>query len=224
VGGTGPTRRSSGRRTAYFPPDSRVDDPVAPADLRDEDQRRDLALVQRVRTGELEAFNRLVELYQDYLFGVAYRILADRDHAADAVQDALLHAYRHLEGYRGGSFRSWVTRIGVNACMDLLRARRRRPSQPFPDLEDESWEPRAPDDQQPEARSARAARARALAEALQRITHDQRAAIVLYDVEGYDYEEIAALTGVSLGTVKSRIHRGRLALRALLEGDMELFR
>ncbi len=60
--------------------------------------------------------------------------------------------------------------------------------------------------------------------ALQRITADQRAAIVLYDVEGYDYDEIATLTGVSLGTVKSRIHRGRLALRALLEGEMELFR
>ena len=189
-----------------------------------DEQIRDLGLVERVQAGELDAFNRLVELYQDYLFGVAYRILADRDHAADAVQDAFLHAYRRLEGYRGGSFRSWLTRIGVNACMDLLRARRRRPSQPFPDLEDDSWEPRAPADQEPEARSARAARARALSDALQRITHDQRAAIVLYDVEGYDYEEIAAITGVSLGTVKSRIHRGRLALRALLEGDMELFR
>ena len=189
-----------------------------------DEQVRDLGLVERVRAGELDAFNRLVEAYQDYLFGVAYRILSDRDHAADAVQDAFLHAFRRLEGYRGGSFRSWLTRIGVNACMDLLRAKRRRPSQPFPDLEDESWEPRAPEDEGPEARAARAARARALSEALLRITADQRAAIVLYDVEGYDYEEIAVLTGVSLGTVKSRIHRGRLALRTLLEGDMELFR
>ena len=189
-----------------------------------DEQVRDLGLVERVRAGELDAFDRLVEAYQDYLFGVAYRILSDRDHAADAVQDAFLHAFRRLEGYRGGSFRSWLTRIGVNACMDLLRAKRRRPSQPFPDLEDESWEPRAPEDEGPEARAARAARARALSEALLRITADQRAAIVLYDVEGYDYEEIAVLTGVSLGTVKSRIHRGRLALRTLLEGDMELFR
>ena len=203
---------------------STIDGPPAPATARDDEQLRDVGLVERVRAGELEAFNRLVDLYQDYLFAVAYRVLADRDHAADAVQDAFLHAYRHLGGYRGGSFRSWLTRIAVNACMDLLRAKRRRPSQPFPDLEDESWEPRAPEDQEPEARAARAARARALSEALQRITHDQRAAIVLYDVEGYDYEEIAILTGVSLGTVKSRIHRGRHALRALLEGDMELFR
>ena len=191
---------------------------------RAQEQARDLEIVASVLGGELAAFNRLVDLYQDYLFGVAYRILADRDHAADAVQDALLHAYRHLGTFRGGSFRSWVTRIGVNACMDLLRARRRRPSEPFPELEDDTWEPKAPDDQQPEERAAQAARGRALSAALQRITADQRAAIVLFDVEGYDYDEIASLTGVSLGTVKSRIHRGRLALRALLEGEMELFR
>ena len=197
---------------------------ASPPSARDEEQRRDLEIVARVQAGEVAAFNSLVNLYQDYLFRVAYRILADRDHAADAVQDALLHAYRHLGSYRGGSFRSWLTRIDVNACMDLLRARRRRPSQPFPELDDDTWEPRAPDDQEPETRAANTARGRALSAALQQITADQRAAIVLFDVEGYDYEEIASLTGVSLGTVKSRIHRGRLALRGLLEGDMELFR
>lgn len=197
---------------------------IATPAAHNEKQVRDLGIVERVRGGELEAFNRLVELYQDYLFGIAYRILTDRDHAADAVQDAFLHAYRHLATYRGGSFRSWLTRIGVNACMDLLRAKRRRPSQPFPELDDESWEPRAPEDDDPEARATASARARALSEALGRIAHDQRVAIVLYDVEGYDYQEIANLTGVSLGTVKSRIHRGRLALRALLQGRMELFR
>ena len=187
-------------------------------------QARDLGIVEQVRAGEIAAFNRLVDLYQDYLFGVAFRILTDRDLAADAVQDAFLHAYQRLDGYRGGAFRSWLTRIGVNACMDILRAKRRRPSQPFPELDDDSWEPRAPDDLEPEARATASARGRALSEALGRITHDQRVAIVLYDVEGFDYEEIAIMTGVSLGTVKSRIHRGRLALRELLRGQMELFR
>jgi RNA polymerase sigma-70 factor (ECF subfamily) len=196
----------------------------AAATARDEEQARDVEIAARVQAGELTAFNRLVELYQDYLFGVAYRILSDRDQAADAVQDAFLHAYRHLGSYRGGSFRSWLTRIGVNACMDMLRAKRRRPTQPFPELDDDSWEPRAPAEQEPEARAARTARARALSQALGRITAEQRTAIVLYDVEGYDYEEIAVMTEVSLGTVKSRIHRGRLALRAFLAGDMELFR
>jgi RNA polymerase sigma-70 factor (ECF subfamily) len=196
----------------------------APATAREEDQARDLEIAGRVQAGELAAFNRLVELYQDYLFGVAYRILSDRDQAADAVQDAFLHAYRHLGSYRGGSFRSWLTRIGVNACMDMLRSKRRRPTQPFPELDDDSWEPRAPAEHEPEARAARTAQARSLSQALGRITAEQRTAIVLYDVEGYDYEEIAVMTEVSLGTVKSRIHRGRLALRAFLSGDMELFR
>ena len=97
--------------------------------------------------------------------------------------------------------------------------------QPYPELEDESWQPPAGARGRSGADGASdAERTRALAGALARITDDQRAAIVLFDVEGYDYAEIAEMTGVSLGTVKSRIHRGRLALRALLEGRMELFR
>jgi RNA polymerase sigma-70 factor (ECF subfamily) len=199
-------------------------EPASSASPREQEQARDVEIVRRVGAGELAAFNRLVDLYQDYLFGVSYRILSDRDQAADAVQDAFLHAYRHIGSYRGGSFRSWLTRIGVNACMDLLRAKRRRPTQPVPEREEDSWEPRAPAEHEPEARAARTAQARALSQALGRITAEQRTAILLYDVEGYDYEEIAVMTEVSLGTVKSRIHRGRLALRVFLAGDMELFR
>jgi RNA polymerase sigma-70 factor (ECF subfamily) len=91
-------------------------------------------------------------------------------------------------------------------------------------LEDESWQPPAGDEADPERIAVGAERSRVLNEAMTRITDDQRTAIVLYDVEGYDYGEIAEMTGVSLGTVKSRIHRGRLALRGLLEDRMDLFR
>ena len=108
--------------------------------------------------------------------------------------------------------------------MDQQRARRRRPSQPYPELEDDSWQPPAGEDADPERTAVLAERTRALGVALASITDDQRTAIVLYDIEGYDYAEIAEMTGVSLGTVKSRIHRGRLALRDRLEGRMELFR
>ena len=108
--------------------------------------------------------------------------------------------------------------------MDAQRARRRRPVQPYPELEDESWQPPAGEDADPERQVMTAERERVLSDALARITDDQRAAIVLFDVQGYDYAEIAEMTGVSLGTVKSRIHRGRLALRGLLEDRMELFR
>ena len=192
-----------------------VEDPI---------QRRDLILLERARSGDLGAFNDLVECYQDHLFALVARMVPDRDQADDAVQEAFFSAYRNMHGFRGGSVRSWLSRIAVNAAMDTQRARKRRPVQPYPELEDESWQPPAGADADPERTAVHAERTRMLASALATITPDQRAAIVLFDVEGYDYAEIAEMTGVSLGTVKSRIHRGRLALRARLEDRMELLR
>jgi RNA polymerase sigma-70 factor (ECF subfamily) len=191
---------------------------------REFERLRDLSLVEQAVRGDLDAFNRLVEIYQDYLFGLAVRVVRDREAAADAVQEAFLSAYRHLSRFRGDSFRSWLTRIALNAATDVVRARKRRPANPFPELEDESWQPPADESASPERQAMVRTRARLLGSALARITPDQRAAIVLYDVEGYDYQEIADMTGVSLGTVKSRIHRGRLALRDMLAADMELLR
>jgi RNA polymerase sigma-70 factor (ECF subfamily) len=201
-----------------------VEDPRPSAAVDDPAQRRDLILIERAREGDLGAFNDLVELYQDQLFALVARMVPDRDQASDAVQEAFFSAYRNLAGFRGGSVRSWLNRICVNAAMDAQRARRRRPVQPYPELEDDSWQPPAGEEADPERQVMTAERERALTDALARITDDQRDAIVLFDVQGYDYAEIAEMTGVSLGTVKSRIHRGRLALRGLLEDRMELFR
>jgi RNA polymerase sigma-70 factor (ECF subfamily) len=192
-----------------------TDDPV---------QRRDLILIERARGGDLDAFNDLVICYQDHLFALVVRMVPDRDQASDAVQEAFFSAYRNLATFRGGSVRSWLSRICVNAAMDAQRAKKRRPVQPYPELEDDSWQPRAGDEVDPLRIAVGGERTKILKDALARITPDQRAAIVLFDVEGYDYAEIAVMTDVSLGTVKSRIHRGRLALRALLQDRMELFR
>ncbi|MFL5671975.1 MAG: RNA polymerase sigma factor [Chloroflexota bacterium] len=196
-------------------PSDAVDDPI---------QRRDLILLEQARDGSLSAFNSLVEAYQDHLFALVARMVPDRDQASDAVQEAFFSAYRNLTSFRGGSVKSWLNRICVNAAMDQQRAKKRRPVQPYPELDDESWQPPAGIEADPERTALDTERTRALGRALAEITDDQRAAIVLYDVEGYDYAEIAEMTGVSLGTVKSRIHRGRLALRGLLEDRMELFR
>ena len=185
---------------------------------------RDRALVERAIAGELEAFNEIVALYQDYLFALVVRVVNDRDSAADAVQEAFFSCYRNLDRFRGDSFRSWLTRIALNAATDVLRYRKRRPADPYPEWEDDSWQPPAGEEASPERQAMRRNTSRLLARALAQITDDQRTAIVLYDVEGFDYQEIADMTGVSLGTVKSRIHRGRLALRELLAGDMELLR
>jgi RNA polymerase sigma-70 factor (ECF subfamily) len=185
---------------------------------------RDKALVERAIGGDLDAFNEIVLLYQDYLFALVVRVVHDRDSAADAVQEALFSCYRNLDRFRGDSFRSWLTRIALNAATDVLRYRKRRPADPYPEWEDDSWQPPAGEEASPERRTMRRQTAKALTEALAEITSDQRTAIVMYDVEGFDYQEIADITGVSLGTVKSRIHRGRLALRELLSDDMELLR
>ena len=196
-------------------PTTVVDDPV---------QRRDLILLERAREGDLEAFNDLVRLYQDQLFALVVRMVPDRDQASDVTQEAFFSAYRNLRGFRGGSVKSWLNRIAVNAAMDTQRARKRRPSQPYPELEDESWQPPADESADPVTTALTTERHRVLNAALATITDDQRAAIVLFDIEGYDYAEIAEMTGVSLGTVKSRIHRGRLALRDRLTDRMDLFR
>ncbi|NJD27845.1 MAG: sigma-70 family RNA polymerase sigma factor [Chloroflexi bacterium] len=192
-----------------------ADDPI---------QRRDLVLLERAREGELDAFNDLVVCYQDMLYALVVRMVPDRDQASDAVQEAFFNAYRNLESFRGGSVKSWLSRIAINAAMDTQRFRKRRPAEPYPELEDETWQPPADASADPVTASLMAERHRALNAALARITDDQRTAIVLYDIEGYDYAEIAGLTGVSIGTVKSRIHRGRLALRGLLLDRMDLFR
>ncbi len=186
--------------------------------------RRDEILVAAALEGDLGAFNQLVEAYQDLCHALVARLVPDPDQASDAVQEAFFSAYRNLRSYRGPSFRGWLTRIAVNAAMDLQRARKRRPVSPYPELEDDSWQPPAGPETDPETIATATERGRALAAALRTIAADQRTAIVLFDVEGYDYAEIATLTGVSLGTVKSRIHRGRLALRAILAERMELFR
>jgi RNA polymerase sigma-70 factor, ECF subfamily len=151
-------------------------------------------------------------------------MVPDRDQAADCVQEAFFSAYRNLASFRGGVVKSWLNRIAINAAMDIQRARKRRPSQPYPELEDDSWQPPAGEEADPVHTALTTERHNALNQAMSTITDDQRTAIVLFDVEGYDYQEIADMTGVSLGTVKSRIHRGRLALRDRLSDRMDLFR
>jgi len=201
-----------------------VEDPRATTVADDPVQRRDLILLERARSGDLDGFNDLVLCYQHRLFALVVRMVPDRDQAADAVQEAFFHAFKHLGAFRGGLVRSWLSKIAVNAAMDAQRFKKRRPADPYPELEDESWQPPADASADPVTTSLASERHTALSGALAAITTDQRTAIVLYDVEGYDYGEIAQLTGVSLGTVKSRIHRGRLALRDLLTDRMDLFR
>ena len=182
------------------------------------------AVVSRAAAGDRQAFTQLMEHYQSACYGLAWRLLGNADQAADATQDAFIHAYRAIGSYRGGIFRSWLLRITANASYDILRRAQRRPAGPLPDGEDGNA-PELPDVEavNPVAEATRADLSRPLEVALRRLPPDQRTAVVLCDVYGMDYNEVAAMTQSALGTVKSRIHRGRLRLRELLADHRELF-
>jgi RNA polymerase sigma-70 factor (ECF subfamily) len=181
------------------------------------------AVIARAAGGDRTAFAQLMEHYQSACYGLAWRLLGDPDQAADATQDAFIHAYRAIAAYRGGIFRSWLLRITANASYDILRRQQRRPASPLPDPDEGAPELPDPFGVDPDAEAGRSEMYRALERALARLPEDQRTAIVLCDVYGMDYGEVAAMTHAALGTVKSRIHRGRLRLRELLEDHRELF-
>jgi len=176
----------------------------------------DLGLLHAHVAGDPDAFGELVHRHRDRLWAVALRTTGDPEEAADAVQDALISAYRRASTFRGDAqVTTWLHRIVVNACLDRMRRTRSRPTQPLP--EDERMAqlsvstPSGADD------SAEASERRAdVMAALAQINEDQRAALVLVDMEGYSTEEAAAILGCRPGTVKSRCARGRARLVPLL--------
>jgi RNA polymerase sigma-70 factor (ECF subfamily) len=155
---------------------------------------------------------------------VAYRTLHDADEAADATQQAFISAFRSLSQFRGGSFRAWLLRIVTNACYDQLRRKKRRPAIA---LEDMAVDPDhtlllTDETESPEERMMRQDLGRAIQIGLDELPADQRLTVVLSDIQGLSYDEIAQVTGVSLGTVKSRLSRGRARLRKYLQREKEL--
>lgn len=180
--------------------------PAVAADPADEADRR---LMQRHVAGDPAAFEELVRRHRDRLWAVALRTLGDPEDAADALQDALVSAYRRAGSYRGdAAVTTWLHRIVVNAGLDLVRRRAARPVT--------SLRPDAADTALPgEPMVARDLRLDVTA-ALAALPLDQRAAIVLVDIEGYPVEQAAAILDVPAGTVKSRCARGRARLATLL--------
>ena len=168
--------------------------------------------------GDLDAFNRLVELHQRLVFNICLRMLGSPTAAEDATQEAFISAYRNIATFRGQSFRAWLTRIAANACTDELRRRSRRQavSLDAPFAGDEA-PPDVPDRAAgPEEAALRADQRRRIQAALLELPADQRLAVVMCDIQGFAYEDIAEAMRTSVGTVKSRIARGREKLRRLL--------
>jgi RNA polymerase sigma-70 factor (ECF subfamily) len=182
-------------------------------------------LIQAARRGDVESFNRLVVTYQDAAYTVAYRIMGETDAAADATQEAFISAYQKLHQFRGQHFKPWLMRIVTNACYDELRRRQRRPAASLDELHDVQPAPglelHSPQES-PEQHAQRAELNSAIQDCISDLPDDQRIIAVLSDVEEYAYQEIAQITGLPLGTVKSRLSRARNRLRDCLRGIREL--
>lgn len=178
------------------------------------------SLVQAARSGDVEAFNVLVIKHQDRAYNLAYRILGDPAAAADATQEAFILAYRHIRSFHTGSFFTWLYRIVTNVCYDALRYQKRRPAVPFTRLggaadDDREFDAPARDDS-PEIVVQRHELAALLQRHINTLPADQRITLILSDVHGLSYKEIADVTGSNLGTVKSRLNRARARLRQSL--------
>jgi RNA polymerase sigma-70 factor, ECF subfamily len=184
-------------------------------------------LIARAQRDDLGAFNQLVLRHQNAVYSVALRYMRSPDLADDVAQDAFLRAYQAIDTFKndnGVGFRSWVLRITSNRALDVLRARKRRPADSLDaalDDEESNWAPEDPGET-PVEFAERGDLAAHLEAALGRLSHDQRVVVILSDVQGHSYDDIADMLGVAPGTVKSRIHRGRARLRDILNEAGEL--
>jgi RNA polymerase sigma-70 factor (ECF subfamily) len=184
-------------------------------------------LIQAAQRGDLESFNLLILRYQNLLFGIALRLLNDEDAAADAVQEALISAFRRFDTFRGDSLRSWLARVVVNACYDEMRKKRRQHSIPLEqfnsdgeEIETSYW--LVDPESDPETQFESFELENALQRGLDKLQPIYRLMLVLVDIEGLSYEEAALAAHVPVGTVKSRLARARSQMQKSLQGAGEL--
>ncbi len=193
-------------------------------------ERDERQLVRKSKRGDSAAFEELILPYQKKILNMAYRMLGNLSDAEDATQDIFVRVYKSLVSFQEESaFSTWLYKVATNICLDVLRRRKRQNAQGMVSIhqyssEDEEYElpieDKAPT---PYEQAQKGEAMRALLKAMEELGPEQKAVIVLRDINGLPYEEIAELMGCTLGTIKSRINRSRLMLRKLLEKDKELF-
>ncbi|MCM0620968.1 RNA polymerase sigma factor SigM [Nocardioides bruguierae] len=201
--------------------------PDAPGDVHLE-ELDDKELVRRHVAGEPGAFGELFRRHRDRLWAVALRTCGNPEDAADGLQDGMVAAYRRAGSYQGrAAVTTWLHRVVVNACLDRLRAQQVRRAEPLPDVLPvhlEEYGPRGadgPPSPDPAAEVVRGETRRAVLEALAELPLEQRAALVLVDMEGHSVAEAADILRCAVGTVKSRCSRGRARLAVLLADLLE---
>jgi RNA polymerase sigma-70 factor (ECF subfamily) len=185
----------------------------------------EIRVIKEAQNGSMAAFNQLVMAYQGTAYNVAYRVIGNGDAAADACQEAFLKAYQAIKQYRGGSFKSWLLRIVTNACYDQLRYKSRRPATSLEDMtenSDDHSEKLIDGEERPEELVLRGELNEVIQRGINHLPEDQRVILVLSDVQDFSYQEIAEIVDQPLGTVKSRLSRGRQRLRDFLLAQQEL--
>lgn len=191
-------------------------DPTA----REDQKARDFALVEKARGGDRKAFGTLVELYQRRVYAIAFGILRSREDAWDAAQEAFVKAYKNLDRFEGtAAFYTWLYRITYNLSIDHLRSRKRRDTVALDDnrkAEAALAESDHGGAEHPDEVADRKELSKVLHEAMDKLTDKHRAIIVLREVEGLSYEEMADVLGISKGTVMSRLFHARKNLQTLL--------
>lgn len=180
-------------------------------------------LIGLASQGDAAAFNSLMGMHERRMYAVALRMCGNAEDAQDCLQEAMLRVYRAISGFKGqSSFSTWLYRITMNTCLDELRKRKNRPSTSLDGLVDAGWSP-VDAGETPERHALRREVRQTLQAMISELPEDMRAAVVLRDIQGYSYDEIAEMLDTNVGTIKSRISRGRERLREKISGKSELF-
>ena len=180
-------------------------------------------LIQKAARGDARAFNELMSGQERRMYAVALRMFGNKEDAEDCMQEAMIRIYRSIASFKAQStFSTWVYRITMNTCLDELRRRKNKPSTSLDGLLDTGWSPSDERDT-PEEHAVRAEARTSIQQFIQELPEDMRSAIVLRDIQGLSYEDIAEALNTNVGTIKSRISRGREKLREKIQKHRELF-
>lgn len=179
-------------------------------------------LVEAFREGKPGAFDAIVRTHQDRVYAFCLRMLADREDALDIAQEVFLSAYRNMAGFRGeASLSTWLLRIAANRSLNRIRQRATRAAREVMSIEpqedgDSPFQPPGREEDRPDRMMESRETRKILEAAIANLDEDSRMLVLLSDVEGFSYEELSEAVGIPLGTVKSRLHRARMALRKML--------
>ena len=181
-----------------------------------------MSFIKRAIRGDSDAFERLVKPYERKMYALAFRMCGNAEDASDCLQDAMLRIYRGLGSFKGeAAFSTWIYRIQVNVCRDFFRKLKHRRADSLDAITEKGRDP-VDTALTPDESAENADLKRQISNAIQQLPEDMRETLVLREIQGCSYEEIAQILDINIGTVKSRINRAREKLRNILSDETEL--